>query len=152
MTKKEASQEESPKIVIDLDVPTSETYKKSEKEILSELKEKSDYQDNQIDKLWQAFHQKGLDVGMPTMIISDMAEMMSILDSAVGLWDDLKTTESELMQDKHINSLRDNGDLITAESMRHSQVLRLRETRIMIKNFIISMREALRRVQKRLQE
>lgn len=152
MPKKEANQEEKPKIEFDLELPTSETYKKSEKEILSEFQEKLKYQDKQIDMLWQNIKQKGLDVGMPTMIMSDMAEIMSIIETAVSLWDDNRTMESEILQDGYINKLRDNGDLITAESMRHSQVLRLREVRITIKNFIISMREALRRMQKRMQE
>ena len=133
---------------LDLSLPSS----KNEPLDLIEIRKKLDYQEKQLDNLWQKFNQQGLEYGMPNMIMGDMAEIMSIIDSAVGLWDDNRTMESELLQDAHISKLRDTGDLITAESMRHSQVLRLRETRITIKNFIISMREALRRMQKRLQE
>ena len=119
--------------------------------MLLQLKEKSEFLNSQVDMLWQAVHQKGLEVGMPNIILNDMTEAMSIIDSAVGLWDDNKTMEQEALQDVQINKYRDTGDLITAESMRYSQVLRLRENRISVKTFIVSMREALRRIQKRMQ-
>ena len=119
---------------------------------ISSLNDKLLFQAEQIDKLWQVIKQQGLEVGVPELIVSDMAEVMSIIDRASSLWDDKKVTESEILQDEYINKQRDNGDLINAESMRHSQVLRLRETRITIKNFIVSMQEALRRIQKRVQQ
>ena len=119
---------------------------------LSGLNEKLLFQAEQIDKLWQVIKQQGLEVGVPELIVSDMAEVMSIIDKASSLWDNNKVIDSEILQDEYINKQRDNGDLINAESMRHSQVLRLRETRITIKNFIVSMQEALRRIQKRVQQ
>lgn len=104
----------------------------------------------EIDKIYQIMHDKGLAVGLPSIILYDINAIVSILDRMKNVWADEQLAIKESEADDNIVKKLNKGDEYMAYHERTMQVHRLREERIKMATFLSVLREKMKLLQDRL--
>lgn len=90
----------------------------------------------EINKLYQVLHQKGLSVGLPAIILGDINMTMTAIGKMNKVWasDDVRKKEKD--EDESIMKIHNRGDETLAFYKTREQVLQLRESRIRMSTFL----------------
>jgi len=105
----------------------------------------------EINRLWQVVHQKGLDVGLPRIILYDINAIMIAVNKMNSVWagDDVRKKERE--EDEDVTKLLNKGDEVLAFHRVREQVLQLREQRIRMSTFLSVLIDKFEVLSRRLQ-
>ena len=90
----------------------------------------------EMNRMWQVIHQKGLDVGLPRIILFDINAIMISVNKMNAVWagDDVRKKERE--EDEDITKLLNRGDEMLAFHRVREQVLQMREQRVRMSTFL----------------
>ena len=117
---------------------------------VQELQNKMRYQEEQLNELRQVIHNKGLEVGLPNVIVFDINQIATTLNSMRDLLigDSLRQKWRE--RDNEITKQLNRGEAILAHHERMMQVIELREAIGKLDSFLFDLVNRLHRLQTRM--
>jgi len=104
----------------------------------------------EMQKIYQIIHNKGLEVGLPNVIVSDIAYIVAILDKMQNVWNDERSRQKEQEEDSEIEKKMNKGMEIIAYHDKTIQLLKMREQREKVNTFLWILKEKMTILQGRM--
>src|SRR3990167_3755987 len=124
----------------DLDIKEAVKFRSDEARKLNE----------RIDALYKLMHDKGLEAGLPKVLLNDISRLTGMLNRLSNVLDDEKFQEREKEKDTEISKKFNRGDVYLAFHDKEMQLQEYKQSLLKIKTIIWSIVNDLAALQSRL--
>ena len=101
----------------------------TQKSEIDDVKLLISHTNTRLDELFQKFHDKGLEVGMPRKIRHDIQRIVGVLNKTEKIWnqDSIDSRKKQRDEDEEIKKLMNKGEEFDAYRRLYDQIRELRD-------------------------